>query len=181
MKRAVIIAAFLAAALSACQKYDFSEEAELSPDEEWRMPVGTGEGTVLRPYTAEDIRSGNFSSGEECWVIGYVVGAAYQSIANSEFSPSTTFTRNILLSSDSICTSYMSCLPVELSSTSLQKRFALPHNPQGFRQCLMLRGTPRTYYNKNGLRDIRTGHWMYHFDISSIHPRPQEWKRDTIW
>ena len=164
--------------LTACQEYDFSEEE--GEDEEWSVPIGTGEGTKVRPFTVSSLLRTAHSSEEECWVIGYVVGATYQTMEMADFSSSTTYTRNILLSNDSLCTDIDACLPVELSSTSLQKKYALPHHPDGFHQCVMLLGTPATYFKKNGLRNIHAGHWLYGFDLRTILPKPEEWQKETI-
>jgi hypothetical protein len=166
--------------MSACQKYDFSDEAATEETDTWQMPIGTGEGTVARPYTVDDMLTHDHSGEGMCWVIGYVIGATYQNMGNVEYKASTTYKHNVLLAADSFHISQKGVLPVELSTAALQKSFSIPHHPEGFHQCVMFLGKPARYFYTNGLREIRTGHWMYHFDISTIHPHPQEWVRDTI-
>ena len=166
---------------AACEKYDFADDGEDPDEADVARPVATGEGTATSPYTVEDMLETDFAAtGEPCWVIGYVVGATYRTISNAEFSALTQYTANLLLSGDSLCTDYRECLPVELSSTSLQKKFALPYNPQGFRQCAMFYGLPGRYFNVNGLRNVSAGHWWYGFDLQLIHSTPEEWKDSTI-
>ena len=173
----------LALALTAgCEKYDFTDEGGSGKDsEELTPPTDTGKGTAEAPYTVEDMMTLEAAqSGGACWVIGYVVGATYRTMNNAEFTSATDYSANILLAGDSLCTDSRSCLPVELSSTSLQKKFALPYMPQGFRQCVVFCGKPARYFNVNGLRNISTGHWLWGFDIQQIHPTPEEWNDSTI-
>ena len=174
---------WLALALTAgCEKYDFTEGEDSGKEsEELAPPTDTGKGTAEAPYTVEDMMSSELvQSGGACWVIGYVVGATYRTMNNAEFTSATDYSANVLLSGDSTCTNPQRCLPVELSSTSLQKKFALSYNPQGFRQCVMFYGKPARYFNVNGLRNISTGHWLWGFDIQQINPTPEEWNDTTI-
>ncbi|MCR4920842.1 MAG: DUF6359 domain-containing protein [Bacteroidaceae bacterium] len=165
-----------------CEKYDFTEDGTTRKEEEdFAPPTDAGKGTAEAPYTVEDLLSADLTkSGGACWVIGYVVGATYRTMNNAEFAPDANYSANVLLAGDSLCTSSQRCIPVELSSTSLQKKFALPHNPQGFRQCAMFYGKPARYFNVNGLRNISAGHWLWGFDIQQINPIPEEWNDTTI-
>ncbi len=166
--------------LTACEKYDFSDAGQTESDEAWQRPTDTGQGTSTAPYTVEDILWYDHEGEDECWVIGYVVGATYRTMENIELTNETSYTRNILLASDTIGLTPWDVLPVELSTTALQKQFSLPYRPEGFHQCVMLQGRPLTYFNTNGLREIRTGHWLFGFNIRSIHPTPQEWTEVVI-
>ena len=166
---------------AACEKYDFTDEERKEVKTEVARPIAIGEGTASSPYTVEDMLEGNLTGTDgSCWVIGYVVGATYRTISNAEFTASTSYTANVLLAGDSMCTDYRKCLPVELSSTSIKNKFALPHNPQGFRQCATFYGRPARYFNTNGLRNVSAGHWWYGLDIQLIDPHPQEWSDTTI-
>lgn len=161
-----------------CQQVE-TEQAEASQAVSPTFLFGTGEGTILRPFTANDIIENKFNnSGTSVWVLGYVIGATYRTMNNSIFSDTTQYCSNILISTDSTCTNIEKCIPVELSNQKLQKSYSLPYNPSGFRKCILLHGTPKTYFNRNGLRNIDEGHWMYGFDISTIKPDIQKW--DTI-
>ena len=166
---------------SACEKYDFTDDEGKGDAPEVSRPIATGEGTAASPYTVREVLEADLTSTNgSCWVIGYVVGATYRAIANADFSASTSYTANILLAGDSTCTDCRKCLPIELSSTGLQKAFALPYNPQGFRQCATFYGRPARYFNVNGLRSISAGHWWYGLDIQQINPTPEEWRDTTI-
>lgn len=166
--------------LAACQQTDFNLEPEGGQSHTLvQRPCGTGHGTAEQPFTTEDILNGNAPQDTaSCWVIGYVVGATYQSIQNAEFKQHTTYTTNILLASDSTCTDIEKCIPIELKGAKMQKAFALAHNPNGFRQCAMLQGTIGTYFRKTGLRHTTAGHWLHGFNLSHI--TPQEWQTDSI-
>jgi len=161
--------------LACCQKADTTvepDDADRTDDMEVAI-AGTGEGTRTCPYTVTDIRSLPLS-GEEVWVIGYMVGTAPTSMNNASFSASATNQSNILLSSDSLCTDTARCIPVELSSSKWKKSLSLPMNVGHFRKCLLVKGIPSRYlYNRKGLRSISAGLWMDGFDISSV--TPQEW------
>lgn len=165
---------------SACETMDFSEdEGDDTHTESTNKPNGTGKGTQELPLTVEDILYNRLPvDASSCWVIGYVVGATYQSMNNAEFRMSTSYTTNILLATDSTCTSAEYCIPVELKGTQMQKAFALPHNPSGFRQCAMFNGMPGKYFKKQGLRNAAKGTWLYGFDISNI--TPEDWQTDSI-
>lgn len=167
---------------TSCNTIDFDAESHKNGQlsgKHIQRPWGIGLGTPEQPYMVEDILHKNYPSHTpSCWIIGYVVGATYQNLKNAQFSKNTTYTTNILLASDSTCTHIEECIPIELKGTKMQASFALPHNPKGFRQCVMLNGTPGEYFKKTGLRNITGGEWFYGFDISEI--VPDEWQTDTI-
>lgn len=178
--RRILPFVFLMLAVS-CEKVDLSKDEAAASDIEWSgPPTGTGEGTAQKPYTVKDIQTLSLAEAGQCWVIGYVVGATYRSLNEAMFTPTTSYTSNILLSGDSLCSDTRNCIPVELSSKKMQKSFALPQNPSGFRQCAVFHGTAARYFSKNGLRDIDAGHWLYGFDIQTVCPTPQVWG-DTIF
>lgn len=178
------ISALFAVCLTiACNTMDFSEDITGTPQMPQPgtipPPCGTGLGTSDQPYTVEDFLLGrNAAESSSCWIIGYVVGATYQSISNAEFNQETSYTTNILLAADSTCKKADQCIPIELKGTQMQKTFALPHNPSGFRQCAMFYGLPGKYFKKPGLRNTSSGVWLYGFDISSI--TPENWQTDSI-
>ena len=145
-------------------------------------PVGFGEGTAERPFTVADVQQGRAAASQApVWVIGYAVGSAYRSLDNATFSPSAASSSSLLLSADSACTQVSRCIPVELGSVKWQRQFALSQYPAGFRQCVMLRGVPSKYYNKNGLRSLSAGRWFLGLDLSCVSRDPQEWETDTIY
>ena len=164
----------------ACEKVDLTKEETTGGNVEWSgPPIGTGEGTAQKPYTVEEIQTLPMGETGQCWVIGYVVGATYRSMNEAMFTSATSYTSNILLSGDSLCEDIRNCIPVELNGKKMQKAFALPQNPAGFRQCAVFHGTAARYFSKNGLREIDAGHWLLGFDIQAICPTPQEWE-DTV-
>ncbi len=169
-------------ALSSCQKIDLAEENGNIQEEIQKISIfGTGQGSMNCPYTVEDILSDSIPLGNEnIWVIGYVVGSTYRSLNAAEFSPNTNYTSNILISSDSLCTDVKKCIPVELASGEWKKKFSIPSVPQGFRKCVLLQGTPKLYFYKNGLRNICAGHWLFGFDISTVNNTPQDWEITVI-
>lgn len=161
--------------LVCCQKVDTTVEPNDTdptgnPEE---TVTGTGEGTRQRPYTVTDIRSLSLPDGDPVWVIGYMVGTAHASMNNAVFSINATNQSNILISFDSLCTDTARCIPVELASAKNRKDFSLPTNTALFRKCLILKGIPRRYLYRKGLRNVSAGLWMDDFDLSSV--VPQEW------
>lgn len=178
MKRTAFL--FATACLVACQKIDFAETNEAEDNaSDFVLPIGVGEGTAEKPWTVENIRNDDSLFGQEGWVIGYAVGAAYQSLPNSTFESNTRYTSNILLSSNAACTNYERCIPVELPTKAMQYSFALPYNTERHRKCVMIKGTVGTYFKINGLRKCDAGHWLEGLDITTLDPQPEEWQ-DTI-
>jgi len=168
--------------MAGCQKLDFSETEEDVDDTPENLTfIGTGEGTMEAPYTVGDILGGKTEkSTDGCWVIGYVVGATYSSIKNAQFDALTYYESNILLASDSMCQDYLECVPVELNTKAMKEKCGLPSNPERWRKCLLVKGTPGLYFKVNGLRRAAAGHWLGQFDIKSILSEPEEWTLDTI-
>lgn len=168
--------------LACCQKVDpivEPNDAENTDNSEETIAViGTGEGTRSCPYTVADIRSLPLSGSEAVWVIGYMVGTSPTSMNNASFSINAENQSNILLSYDSLCTDTALCIPVELTSTKNRKSFSLPTNIEHFRKCLLIKGIPRRYLYRKGLRDVSAGLWMDGFDIASV--APQEWGIITL-
>lgn len=169
---------FCCVLVCSCQKIE-TEQTDISESVPIISIYGTGEGTIQRPFTPNDIIEGKYDNAETpVWVIGYVVGATYRTMNNAIFSDTTQYSSNILISLDSTCTRTDNCVPVELSNQKLQTSYSLPSYPMGFRKCLLIHGKPKAYFNKNGLRNIDEGHWMSGFDIATINPDIQKW--DTI-
>lgn len=162
--------------LSCCQKIDLANPEDVNPagsTEENVSIVSTGEGSRECPYTVADIRCQSLPQGEAVWVIGYMVGTAPRTMNNASFIANAENQSNILLSYDSLCTDTALCIPVELSSDKWRTTLSLPMNTAHFRKCLLLNGTPKTYLNRKGLRNISAGLWMDGFDISTV--APQQW------
>ncbi|MCF0197517.1 MAG: hypothetical protein HUK03_09900, partial [Bacteroidaceae bacterium] len=141
-------------------------------------PVGVGQGTASHPWTVRHII--NLPKDTSGWVIGYVVGEAYRSMANADFSAKGEYGSNILLSYDSLCTTTSRCIAVELNTQKRKQACSLRFNKDLFRQCLMVHGKVQTYLDKKGLRDCDASLSLKGFDISLIDPQPEEWEQDTI-
>lgn len=180
MKPACLLAVGLLL-LASCQKA-LLDDAPGSPGISTKaLPQGTGAGTEHCPYTVTDVLTGHVRADSGAvWVAGYAVGSTYRTLSAADFSPSTPYAGNVLLSADSLCRDASRCIPVELASTKWQTLLALPHNPQGYRQCLLVQGVPMTYYKHNGLRRVSAGRWLYGFDLGSVSHDPEEWVIDSI-
>ena len=166
---------------TACQKVNFDRGGSDEDIPEDLTFTGTGRGTPEAPFTVEDILDGNMMGEvDECWVIGYVVGATYSSMKNALFKPKTFYDTNILLSSDSTCQDVTYCIPVELTTKAMKEDFSLAANPERFHKCLLIKGWPALYFKVNGLRRASAGHWLGEFDIKSLLNEPEEWNQDII-
>ena len=174
--------ALLCLLLAGCQKVDLTTEPDTNGTGEASAQtvtiVGTGEGTLERPFMVSDIRSASLSGDEAVWVIGYLVGSARRTMSAAEFNATATNQSNILLSSDSLCIDTARCIPVELTSDKWRKALSLPTNVEHFHKCLLVKGVPSTYLNRKGLRSVSAGLWMDDFDISTV--APQEWEHESI-
>lgn len=174
--------ALLCLLLAGCQKVDLITEPDSNGTGEASAQtvtiVGTGEGTMERPFTVSDIRSASLSGDEAVWVIGYLAGTARRTMSDAEFSIEASNQSNILLSSDSLCADTARCIPVELTSDKWRKNLSLPTNTIHFHKCLLVKGVPSTYLNRKGLRSVSAGLWMDGFDITTV--APQEWEHESI-
>ena len=168
----VILACCLTAG---CEKFDPDPEAHEETTEHL-VPTSTGQGTQTSPYTVEQVIAGDGMTGQTRWFIGYAVGSTYSTIKNAIFTAETSYTTNILLASDSTCKDASVCVPVELSSSSLQKAFSLHYNSKHFRQCILVNGRFGLYFRTNGIRDVQAGYWLPGFDLSTIKTAPTEWQ-----
>ncbi len=177
----LILLAFLV--LAGCEKIDFDEESggtENSSATTHIIPTTSGTGSQYSPLLPEQVINGNGLSNQNYWVIGYVVGSTYRTMSNAQFEAETTNKSNILLSSDSTCTSAERCIPVELSSTSVVEALSLYQNPDRFRQCVMVQGVFGRYFSRNGIRSTLSGYWLPGFDISGIKTTPTEWQELNV-
>lgn len=170
--------ALLCLMLACCQKIDLTvtpEEGNTTSSNTVQTAniVGTGEGTMERPYTVTDIRSAVHAGKDSVWVIGYMVGTAPRSMGNAVFSSDATNQSNILLSNDSLSTDTAHCIPVELTTPNIKATLSLPTNTARFRKCVLVKGIPSTYLQRKGLRKCSAGLWLVDFDLSSI--EPQDW------
>ena len=164
-----------------CQKVNLDEEGTGEDIPENLTFTGTGLGTLESPFTVDNILSGEMmGEANECWVIGYVVGATYSAMKNALFKPQTFYETNILLSGDSVCEDPALCIPVELTTKAMKESYSLAGNPQRFRKCLLIKGWPALYFKVNGLRRASSGHWLGQFDIRTINYEPEDWTQDTI-
>ncbi len=181
MSKPLALLAGLALLLGSCQRLALDEEPGSGTGGQASLPTGTGLGTEGCPFTVGDVIDGTASEqGGTVWVVGYAVGAAYRTLAAADFSPHVTVASNILLSADSLCSDVTRCIPVELSTSKWQTLLSLPSNPDGYRQCVLVQGTPATYYKTSGLRKVCAGRWLYGWDLSSVSRDPQEWDTDSI-
>lgn len=170
--------ALLCLMLACCQKIDLTVTPEednptTSNSVQTVNIVGTGEGTMERPYTVTDIRSALPTGQDSVWVIGYMVGTAPRSMNNAVFNSDATNQSNILLSNDSLCADTAHCIPVELTNNSIKATLSLPANTARFRKCVLVKGIPSVYLQRKGLRKCSAGLWLVDFDLNSI--EPQDW------
>lgn len=164
---------------AACEKVDIEAEKDKtqeSPVGTPVLPTASGEGTQDAPFLVEQVINGKDTETQLKWYIGYVVGSTYRTMQQARFVAESSYTSNILLSSDPQCERPERCIPVELRTVALQKAFSLHHNSNRFRQCIVLQGRSSQYFLTNGLRDIQTGYWLPDFDLSTIKTAPSEWE-----
>ena len=168
---------------TSCEKIDLEEEGEGNESVvSQTIPQRSGEGTQDSPLMVEQVINGDTLSSRYYWVIGYVVGSTYRNINNATFEASTTNESNILLASDSTCTSVDRCIPVELISNKIRQIASLASNPERHRQCIMVQGQYGRYFSRSGLRDTRAAYWLPGFDIASIVTAPTQWEEhDSIY
>lgn len=180
MKRLIFL--FSALALCACQKIDLAEATSGSNDEkEITTPIGVGAGTAEKPWTVEQVATGNVDFGQEGWVIGYAIGAAYRTIDNYSIGADHTYVTNILLANEPIQDTCKIYIPAELSTKAMKEAFALPYNKTKFQKCVMLHGATGRYFNVNGLRRCDAGRWFEDLNLDSLKKLgPEEWQTDTL-
>jgi len=174
LRNAFLLAASLCL-ISACEKIDLEEENGDS-DAEHIVPHTVGMGTQEAPYTVRQLLQGDILTAQEAWVIGYIVGSTYRSMSNAIFAGRTTYTGNILISYDSLCSSENKCIAVELASTSIQKRLSLASDSTHYRKCVAVNGTIGRYFNRVGLREAKEGYLLPGIDLQAIDPRPTDWE-----
>ncbi len=165
----------LALFITGCELEDYSELTGETDDEESVQPVGHGLGTQLKPYTPTELLDGDATSGQQAWVMGYAVGSTYQSMKNAVFSVPTTYSRNILLATDTLCTDPTQCIAVELTTTARQEKFSLASQPERLHQLVVVQGTLGTYFSQAGVREVTDGYWLPDFYPSFISTTPEEW------
>lgn len=181
--RSLLGVAFCLLSVAGCEKIDLEEEGGGGePVLAQTLPQRSGEGTQESPLMVEQVINSDTLSSRYYWVIGYVVGSTYRTMNNAVFEATTTYDSNILLASDSTCTSVDRCIPVELKSSKIQQIASLPNNPGRHRQCIMVQGQYGRYFNRPGLRETRAAYWLPGFDISTIVTAPIQWnERDSIF
>ncbi|MCF0198212.1 MAG: hypothetical protein HUK02_02665 [Bacteroidaceae bacterium] len=158
--------------VAACQQYNFDDIQTDNTTASAVTPTGLGLGTQLCPLTTDQVIAESLT-GEQ-WVAGYVVGSAYKTMNNCTFSATTPNTSNVLIASDSLCTDAEKCVPVELNTTTLQQ-FSLAHHPQGFRQCLVVKGSLARYFSHPGIRQVTQAYLLPDLDLSTLHNMKQDW------
>lgn len=144
------------------------------------VPSLSGQGTADAPYSVEQLTQ--VQSGDEAWVIGYIVGSAYQSMSNISFTVPTTYKTNLILASrqDVEEDDNDILLPVELKS-SLQAVVSLQACPDNLHRCIMLKGTPGPYYSTAGLRAADAYKLLPpDFDLSSLASGAEQWDVEDI-
>ncbi len=163
--------------LLACEKISLDADVDGSTSSAYVVPVGHGLGTQECPLTPKELIAGVVpQTVSECWVMGYAVGSTYRTLNNAVFDVPTTYSSNILLSYDSLCTDVSECVAVELTTNAMKEKFSLCYYPDGHRQFVVLCGTYGTYFSKTGLKKATQGYWIQPFDISTIASLPEEWE-----
>ena len=174
IRNAFIVATSLCL-LSACEKIDLEKEEGGNDGVVHTVPTRTGEGTQEAPYTVGQVLYGETPIAQEAWVIGYLVGSTYRTMANAIYAAQTTYSGNILLSYDSLCNSADKCIAVELTSKTMQERLSLASDSTRFRKCVVVNGTLGRYFTRLGLREAITGYLLPNTDLQIIDPQPTEW------
>ncbi len=140
-------------------------------------PYAHGLGTQESPLTPDDMLAGvRPRTLAQCWVMGYAVGSAYNTMSNALFEVPTSYENNILLASDSLCEDAGQCVPIELSTTAAKNSFSLYCCPEKHRQFVVVCGTYGQYYSQPGLRRTVQGYWLPGFDMSAVAVPPEEWE-----
>ncbi len=84
--------------------------------------------------------------------VGYISGT---SLTNATFGiPDEKDNTNLLLADNPFETDYKSCLPVAISQ-DLRNEIGLFSHPEFFRMPILIYGTIETYFQVNGIRDIK--------------------------
>lgn len=151
----------------ACEKVDLpvptAEGNGIPPAADTPAPPieGTGEGTGTRPYTVADVCGrADELDGSEVWVMGYVVGHAYQSLDNAAFSAEGAKETNVLLAGRPDETDPYACLPVRLQTTRWKQRLGLAQNPDSLRHAVCVLGLVGTYLRTTALTEVSDARWL---------------------
>lgn len=178
-KKGITLFLLVVCILCGCEKIDIDEPNDSPTDNV--IPTSLGLGTQNSPYTIEQVQKGEVST-DVSWFIGYVVGSTYSTMSNAIFEAETTYTSNILLSSDSLCQTTEKCVPVELGSSSVQKKLSLPYHSECFRQCVMVKGQFLRYFRTNGVRNVVDGYFLPSLSLSTLkNATPAEWQEWHEW
>ena len=168
-----------------CEKIDINEDdssAGTSSTDGINQirPTSLGNGTQESPFSPDHILLGQVPSDTTCWFIGYVVGSTFRSMDNANFTSETTYTANVLISSNPTCDTISLCVPVEITSASVRKVLSLADNPDRFQQCAMIYATTERYLNRQGLRKVTSAYWLPDFSIRNIDSSPEQWKEESF-
>ncbi len=157
-----------------CQKYDWGD---LDADIQTSVvhPVGHGRGTQEYPFAVADVLAGDAANAQSCWVMGYAVGSTSRSMSNALFTVPTTWSQNILLSDDSLCTDVADCIAVQFTTQKMKDAFSLFSRPDMHAQAVVLYGEMGVYLNQPGLRQASDGYWLPAFDLSQVNVQPIPW------
>lgn len=163
---------------TSCEKYNFESE-EVGQTEVTNIAKRSGEGTIEAPYTPSQLLSNPAPSSNDVWIIGYIIGSTNRLISNISFTVPTTNKTNIIIAQDTLCTSTDKCIPIELKP-NLQSKISLNARPDLLHSCILIKGTPSTYFGQTGLRNAGEYYLLYDFDINTIDIRPHEWQEKNI-
>ena len=96
-----------------------------------------------------------YASGDDiaegATVVGYIVGAANNSLNNAEFG-TTSVVSNILLADDPYETNVENCIPVEIKN-DVRTALNLANNPGNYQRKVVLTGNVETYFSVAGLKN----------------------------
>lgn len=110
--------------------------------------------TLVNATVAEAIaayKSGNTITANAS-IVGYIVGAANNSLSNDgNFSGTTTVDANLLIADDPNETNVENCMPVQLPS-GIRSALNLKDNPSNYKRRVILTGTVETYFSVAGLK-----------------------------
>ncbi|MBQ0049243.1 MAG: hypothetical protein KBT12_03245 [Bacteroidales bacterium] len=143
-------------------------------------PLRLGEGTKEAPYTVSQILEACLVD-DTVYVVGYAVGEWSSSSQPAQFDPPFTATSHVLLAAEKDCKNRARCLAVELKSAPMQRMLSLANHPEQHRSCYLVRGYLNIYKDLIGVRDVREGYCLPHFDIPYSEPTVWEETEKDYW
>ena len=137
--------------------------------------TGTGQGTVVRPYTVTDLlEGGDTLMNHQLWVLGYVVGWTYQSLSNAEFTAENAEETNVLLADNPEEDDPYGCLPVRLTSAKWKKAIGLKQNPDSLGRCIRVLGLVGRYMTLTSITEVHDYQWLGGWQHPAVSPGDDE-------